>query len=1322
MVGLKFLYINVEKIRIMKKLKLSLKEKAFIGIIATLIPILITFVLVYRQNSVYLKNRTLDTLTIIAEAYEGQVYQFLEMAKRRTQDFSSDGFIRTQLEKILHGNTSAMSKLNKHLVRNKLSLDKTINTINILSLEGRVAASTNNAEIGRDFSSEAIFLNGKETVTIIEKCFGHCELTEIAISAPILNKDTGRLIGVIVNYIPIAELDNIVTGKYSHDLGAVSWDKGKGAWKTLEIYLVNRDKLMITKSIFVKDAVWKQVVDTPPINEGLTSNKEITGFYRDYRGVEVAGASMYVPTMKWILLVEIDKSEVLSPIRRILISSLITAVVVIVMIVLLFISFMKRMVKPLHKISDAAKNIAGGNFDVSIPVQTSDEIGALCESFNYMTRHIKTRTVALTKSEARLAESQQIAHLGSWEWDIVKNKTYESDEFYRICGLAREEFGATYEAFLNCVHPDDRELVRKSVENTLQNKKPYDIEFRILRKDGTVRIIHEKAVVTFGNTGRAIQMVGTVQDITEYKRADELRSRLIAIMEATSDFVAMADIHGNVLYYNKAARRILGIGEDEDIRGIRIPDTHPEWATKVVLEKGIPAAIRDGIWSGETVFLRRDGAEIPVSQVIIAHKDVKGAVNYLSTIARDITERKRIDEEMYLLQTMALTISASRNLHDALVVVIQKICNFTGWVYGEAWKPNPDGTLLERDHAYYSSIEGFEKFSVFTEGMTFPSGIGLPGRAWSAKQPVWVRDVTLDPKYLRASIAREVGLKTGIAFPIVADNEVVAVVVFYHVKVEERDEQLVKLVLTVLSQIGSIIKRKRAEEALCESEEKLRAILDNTPNVVYVKDIRNKYLFINKQFEKLLHITRDEVKGKTDKDLWSREMADAFQVNDRRVIEAKMPMEFEEIASLDEELHTYVSVKFPLFDSTGAIYAVCGISTDITERKHMEEERAKLREQLHHVQKLESVGTLAGGIAHDFNNILTAIIGYGNLLQIEMKEGSASKDFVQKILKSAERAANLTQGLLAFSRKQVSNPRPVYLNEIVKEVESLLTRVVREDIKLKTTLTDKECVVMADVGQMEQVLMNLATNARDAMPKGGVLDIRTDIAEIDNEFIKTHGYGLLGRYALITVSDTGMGIDERTKERIFEPFFTTKQVGKGTGLGLVIVYGIVKQHNGYINVDSELGKGTTFRIYLPVIEHEVESSKAEVHITPQGGTETILVAEDEEDVRILVKIVLESHGYTVIEAVDGADAVEKFQENKERVRLLLLDVIMPNKNGKEAYEAIRELSPDVKAVFMSGYSEDIVYKKDVLEKKLPLISKPVSPAKILEKVREALDE
>ncbi|HHT9107271.1 MAG TPA: PAS domain S-box protein [Candidatus Wunengus sp. YC64] len=1297
----------------MKKLKLSLKEKAILGIIATLVPILTAFVLNYWQNRAYLKNYALNALTIIAEAYEGQVYQFLEMAKRRAHDFSSDGFIRTQLQRAIHGNTSAINKLNKHLVKNKLSVDKTINTINILSLEGRVVASTNNAEIGRDFSSETIFVQGKETVTMVEKCFGHCKLTEIAISAPILNKDTGRLIGVIINHIPIAELNNIVTGKYSHNLGALSWAKGKGAWKTLEIYLVNRDKRMITESVFVKDAVWNQVVDTLPIKEGLKSNKEITGFYRDYRGVGVAGASMYIPSMKWVLLVEIDKEEVLAPIRYVLINMLTTAAVVIVMIILLFVSFMKRMVKPLYKMSDAAKKIAGGNFDVSIPVQTSDEIGALCESFNYMSRHIKGRTTALEKSNTRLAESQRIAHIGNWEWDVIKDEVSWSYEAYRIFGLTQETFVSPFETFLNHVYPDDREFVKKSIDNALKNKKPLDIDHRILLKDLTVRIVHEGAAVVSDNLGKVVQMVGTVQDITE---------------------------------------------------------------------------------------------------------------------------RKRAEEEVSLFKTLTLAISEAKDLHDALVVTLEKVCGASGWVYGEAWIPDHEGKQLVRDHAFYSKVESLKRFSELSGAYTFPPGVGLPGRVWSRKQPVWVRDVTIDPNFPRAPIAKEVGLKAAIGFPVFSENEMVAVLVFYMLKALERDERLVGFVSSVVVQLGEVIKRKKAEEALRENEEKLRAILDNTPNVVYVKDIRNKYLFINKQYENLFHVKSEELQGKTDYDLWLKEMADAFVTNDRKVIEASTPLEFEEVASHDDGLHTYISVKFPLFDNNGCVYAVCGISTDITEHKRTdeklekygilfseindlayicdtkgnilfvnkacerltghkaeevigkpfaplfdeenikkamdvytrtlkgeypqyelwfkdtgvlceykniplrdekgtiigvagtarditehrraEEERTKLREQLYHAQKLESIGTLAGGIAHDFNNILTAIIGYGNLLQTEVKEDGSARDFIQKILKSAERAANLTQGLLAFSRKQQSNPQPVSVNEIIKEVEGLLMRVMREDIKLTTTLADKSCMVMADTGQMEQVLMNLATNARDAMPAGGILSISTDIVEMGDEYIKAHRYGKIGRYVLISISDTGKGMDAITKEKIFEPFFTTKEVGKGTGLGLAIVYGIIKQHNGYIDVDSESGKGTAFRIHLPLIESEVEKQKPHIHVIQKGGTETVLIAEDEEDIRNLMKMVLEGNGYKVIEAADGLDAINKFKENMDKIHLLLFDVIMPNKSGKEAYYAINEIRPGIKVLFMSGYSKDII-QEDISG--LHFTSKPVLPTELLKKVREALN-
>jgi CheY-like chemotaxis protein len=269
---------------------------------------------------------------------------------------------------------------------------------------------------------------------------------------------------------------------------------------------------------------------------------------------------------------------------------------------------------------------------------------------------------------------------------------------------------------------------------------------------------------------------------------------------------------------------------------------------------------------------------------------------------------------------------------------------------------------------------------------------------------------------------------------------------------------------------------------------------------------------------------------------------------------------------------------------------------------------------------------------------------------------------------------------------------------------------------------DGDLTVMADSGQISQVLMNLATNARDAMPEKGCLTISTESVVLDHEFIKKHGYGKLGTYALLSVTDTGTGMDEKAKEKIFEPFFTTKEVGQGTGLGLSIVYGIVKQHNGYITCYSEPGKGTTFKIYLPMIKREIAKTETVVLPPVSSGTETVLIAEDDAAVRTFVKAVLEQFGYKVIEAVDGEDAISRFTENQDRVQLLILDVIMPKKNGKEVYEEIRKDQPDVKVIFSSGYTADLLRKKGVIEEDLIVISKPVSPTELLKKVRETLDK
>ncbi|MBI5055664.1 MAG: PAS domain S-box protein [Nitrospirae bacterium] len=403
-------------------------------------------------------------------------------------------------------------------------------------------------------------------------------------------------------------------------------------------------------------------------------------------------------------------------------------------------------------------------------------------------------------------------------------------------------------------------------------------------------------------------------------------------------------------------------------------------------------------------------------------------------------------------------------------------------------------------------------------------------------------------------------------------------------------------------------------------------------------------------------------------------------------------------------------------DDEGKPICMMASLVDITEKK-------KLEEQLRQAQKMEAVGQLAGGVAHDFNNILSAIIGYGHVTLLKMANDDPLRLNIEHMLEATDKASYLTQSLLAFSRKQITDKKPVGLNGIIKRVEKFLLRIMGEDIKVRTMLSEEALKVLADSGQLEQVLINLATNARDALPKGGTFTIATEKSRIDNEFIRAHGYGSPGRYALITVTDNGTGMNENTKQKIFEPFFTTKEPGKGTGLGLSIVYGIIKQHEGYINVYSEPGAGTIFRIYLPLIAEDIQSegmtSKTEY---PQRGSEVILLAEDDESLRQLTKSVLDEFGYKVIEAADGEDAVSKFLEHKDIIELFLSDLIMPKKSGKAAFDEIRKIKSGIRAIFISGYTADIIQQKGLLEKEMTLIFKPVSPIDLLKKIREELDK
>jgi PAS domain S-box-containing protein len=518
--------------------------------------------------------------------------------------------------------------------------------------------------------------------------------------------------------------------------------------------------------------------------------------------------------------------------------------------------------------------------------------------------------------------------------------------------------------------------------------------------------------------------------------------------------------------------------------------------------------------------------------------------------------------------------------------------------------------------------------------------------------------------------------------------------------------------LYFLPVVEDIAERKEAEAAL----RRLATAVEHAGEAIVVTDAAGSIEYVNPAFEQITGYGRDEAVGRDpgflNSDLHDRSSAGRMREalsrgeewRGRFVNRRKDGTVYHEEATIS-----------PVKDAAGKIVSFVAVKHDITHE-------VTLENQLRHSQKMEAVGQLAGGIAHDFNNILTALMGYATILQMKMAPDEPLKLHVDQVLESVHRGAALTRSLLAFSRKQILRPRPVDLNEIVGRAGKLLARLIGEDVELRMDLSPGKPIVNADSGQIEQVLLNLATNARDAMPDGGVLTFATGVLDLDGAFIRTHGYGKPGRYGFVAVSDTGMGMTGKILDKIFEPFFTTKEVGKGTGLGLSIAYGIVKQHEGYIWACSEVGKGATFRICLPAAEalaggtHPAGNSEV-----PAGGTETVLLVEDDAAVRKIEKTVLERFGYTVIEAVDGQDAIEKFAGNRDKVGLLILDVIMPRMNGKEAYDEIRRMRPGVRAIFTSGYSADIIHEKGLLMGGYDYLSKPLLPSELLKKVREVLD-
>ena len=513
--------------------------------------------------------------------------------------------------------------------------------------------------------------------------------------------------------------------------------------------------------------------------------------------------------------------------------------------------------------------------------------------------------------------------------------------------------------------------------------------------------------------------------------------------------------------------------------------------------------------------------------------------------------------------------------------------------------------------------------------------------------------------------------------------------------------------------------RKRSDEELKESEEIYRTLVESSTDAILMMDKERDIISYNHAFLDLFGYDKNEIEGRSIRVIHkSDESFHSFRDTTYPVIDRDGFIRIEwDFMRKDGTIFPVETVISAIKSPDGPISGYVAIIRDITDRK-------KLEAQLQQAQKMEAVGTLAGGVAHDFNNLLTTIIGNADLMSMDLSKDDPLCESIAMIKRAGQSAASLTRQLLAFSRKQVIQPKILDLNEVIRGTEKMLGRLIREDVEMKTSLEPTLWPVKIDPGQTEQVMVNLVVNARDAMPNGGKLTIKTANVDLDEDFFHSEGIKpACGTYVMIAVSDTGIGMDEETQLRIFEPFFTTKERSKGTGLGLATVYGIVKQNAGYIFAYSKPGQGATFKVYLPRVEGEATSfEKEQGPMNGFKGSETILLVEDDDTLRDLAKKILQKHGYSVLDAHNGEKALRVTDKHHGPLHLILTDVVMPGMNGREVVEHLQSLRQEIKVLYMSGYLDNEIAPHGILDPGINFIEKPFTPNSLAMKVRRVLDQ
>ena len=810
--------------------------------------------------------------------------------------------------------------------------------------------------------------------------------------------------------------------------------------------------------------------------------------------------------------------------------------------------------------------------------------------------------------------------------------------------------------------------------------------------------------------GHVLGLIGVVLDITERKRAEEALETVSgynrSLIEASLDPLVTISGEGKITDVNKATEWVTGYSRDELIG----TDFADYFADPPKAREGYQRAFTEGMVKDYELQIRhRDGDLTAVMYNASVYHDRSGEIVGLFAAARDITERK-ISEELIHIRLNLLEFAASHPLDELLQKTLDEI-----------------GALTSSPIGFYHFVESDQKTLSLQAWSTrtvkeFCKAKGKGQHYSIDRAGVWVdcireRKPIIHNDY--PSLPHRKGMPEGhaavireLVVPIIKSGQIVAVLGIGNkpINYTEKDIEVVSYFADVAWEIAT---RKRAQEALKESEQQYRTLFEESIDGVYSVLRDGTITDANTAFCELFGYTTEEMIGKDIRELY-------FDPADRprfqKEIEKKgfvkdYEVKFRKRDGTEVDCLLSSSVHF---GKDGSIAGYRGIVRDLTARKG-------LQRQLLQAQKMEAIGTLAGGIAHDFNNILQVVLGFSEMILMDKEKGDPEYNDLEKVLSAGKKGADLVQRLLMFSRKTEINPKPLNLNHQIQRVESILKRTFPKIVKIDLILADGLSAITADPTQIEQILMNLSINARDALPEGGRLIIETSNVTLDKGYCNTHLGAKPGDYVVLAVSDTGEGMDKDTLEHIFEPFFSTKPAGKGTGLGLAMVYGIVKQHDGYITCYSEIGVGTAFKLYFPVTEMKPEASVRHEERRLPGGSETILLVDDEELIRDLAKRILSRAGYTVLTAANGREALQTYKKKGQTVSLIVLDLIMPEMDGKQCLRELLKINPGARVLLASGYSANGPTKEALEGGAKGFVSKPFDMGQLLQTVRKILD-